>query len=331
MCSRSPRSLISSSREGSPAKLQRRLTGDLDNIVLMALRKEPQRRYPSVEQFAEEHSASPGSVAVTASKGSWRYRAGKFVTRHRAGVAATAAVSIALIAGVGATIRQARIARQQAEIARAERTRAERRFNDVRKLANSLIFEIHDSIQSLPGATPSRKLLLDRAVEYLDKLSTGCRAAMWTCNANWHGVISDWLLCRAIARSQSRSGQALRKASHRKAIGAVRGCRQGQSAERNRSTQSRHGLSVACLSTSKNPGGRKRLTKASPSLIAHAEDGGKIDVRNERAQGTTFLPIFGCGGDRLQRWIRFGRSATFGRKFYAQTPTTRESARAWGR
>ena len=45
---------VSSSREGSPAKLGRRLAGDLDNIVLMALRKEPQRRYASVEQFAED-------------------------------------------------------------------------------------------------------------------------------------------------------------------------------------------------------------------------------------------------------------------------------------
>src|SRR5256885_4527646 len=63
------------------------------------------------------------------------------------------------------------IARNQAEIAKAERVRAEKRFSDVRELANSLIFEIHDSIQALPGATPSRRLLLDRAVQYLDKLS----------------------------------------------------------------------------------------------------------------------------------------------------------------
>jgi non-specific serine/threonine protein kinase/serine/threonine-protein kinase len=164
--------LISSSREGSPAKLQRRLKGDLDNIVLMALRKEPQRRYASVEQFAEDVRRHLEALPVTATRGSWRYRAGKFVTRNRASVAAAALVALALAIGVGATLREARIARQQAEIARSERERAEKRFNDVRKLANSLIFEIHDSIQDLPGATPSRKLLLDRAVEYLDKLST---------------------------------------------------------------------------------------------------------------------------------------------------------------
>ena len=162
---------ISSSREGSPAKLQRRLAGDLDSIVLMALRKEPQRRYPSVEQFAEDLRRHLEALPVAATKGSWRYRSGKFVVRHKAGVLATTVAVIALLAGIGATIRAARIARQQAQIASQERARAEKRFNDVRKLANSLIFEIHDSIQDLPGATPSRKLLLDRAVEYLDKLA----------------------------------------------------------------------------------------------------------------------------------------------------------------
>jgi serine/threonine protein kinase len=162
---------VSSSREGSPARLHRRLAGDLDDIVLMALRKEPQHRYASVEQFAEDIRRHLDGLPVSASKGSWSYRAGKFVRRQKAAMTAAALVLVTLATGVTATVRQARIARHQAEIAHAERARAERRFNDVRKLANSLIFEIHDSIQNLPGATPSRKLLLDRAVEYLDKLS----------------------------------------------------------------------------------------------------------------------------------------------------------------
>ena len=163
---------VSDTREGSPVKLHRRLEGDLDNIVLMAVRKEPQRRYASVEQFAEDIRRHLEALPVTATSGSWRYRAERFAVRHKAGVLATTVALIALAAGVGATVRAARIARQQAQIAQAERVRAEKRFSDVRKLANSLIFEIHDSIQDLPGATPSRKLLLDRALEYLDKLST---------------------------------------------------------------------------------------------------------------------------------------------------------------
>ena len=153
------------------ARFRRALKGDVDNIVLKALRKEAAQRYSSVEQFSEDIRHHLEGLPVTAVKGSFRYRASKFVRRNRAGIAAGTVIALTLVAGVGATIRQARIARRQAEIASTERSRAERRFGDVRELANSLIFEIHDSIQGLPGATPSRKLLLDRAVQYLDKLS----------------------------------------------------------------------------------------------------------------------------------------------------------------
>jgi eukaryotic-like serine/threonine-protein kinase len=153
------------------AKVKRALRGDLDNIVLKALRKEPERRYSSVEQLAEDIRRHLKGLPVTAMKGSFRYRASKFARRNRVVMVAGIMVAITLIAGIWATIRQARIARRQADIASTERARAERRFGDVRELANSLIFEIHDSIQGLPGATPSRKLLLDRAVQYLDKLS----------------------------------------------------------------------------------------------------------------------------------------------------------------
>lgn len=56
-------------------------------------------------------------------------------------------------------------------MAHAERARAERRFNDVRRLANSFMFEIHDAIENLPGSTPARRLLVERALEYLDRLT----------------------------------------------------------------------------------------------------------------------------------------------------------------
>lgn len=162
---------VSSSREGSPAKLQRRLSGDLDNIVLKALRKEPDRRYGSVEQLDEDIRRHLEGLPVTARKDSWNYRASKFVQRHKAGVAAGALAAILLVVGVGLILRAERDARKQAEIARAEKARAEQRFNDLRKLSNSMIFEIHDSIQNLPGSTPARKLLLDKALEYLDSLA----------------------------------------------------------------------------------------------------------------------------------------------------------------
>ncbi|MBZ5527106.1 MAG: serine/threonine-protein kinase [Acidobacteriia bacterium] len=156
--------VASQTSEGSPAKLKRRLTGDLDNIALKALRKEPGRRYSSVEQFAEDIRRHLAGLPVSAHKGSWTYRSGKFVQRHKAGVLAALLVLGTLITGVVVTLREARIAE-------SNRRRAEARFNDVRKLANSLIFEIHDSIQDLPGATLARKLIVQNSLEYLDSLA----------------------------------------------------------------------------------------------------------------------------------------------------------------
>jgi serine/threonine protein kinase/tetratricopeptide (TPR) repeat protein len=164
-------SQLSESPDVPPDKLSRHLRGDLDNIILMALRKEPQRRYASVEQFAGDIRRHLDDLPVIARKDTVRYRTSKFVTRHKAGMLAALSVAVILLVAVVVTVREAEIARQQAALAREQRARAERRFNDVRKLANSLIFEIHDSIQNLPGATKARELLVKRALEYLDSLS----------------------------------------------------------------------------------------------------------------------------------------------------------------
>ncbi len=151
-------------RDSSPERLSRRLNGDLDNIVLMALEKDPSRRYRSVEQLQEDIRRHLENIPVAARNGTAWYRASKFVTRHKAGVAFTGAFALALVTGMAITLHEARVASR-------ERARAEMRFNDVRKLANSLMFEIHDSIRDLAGATPARKLLVERAQEYLDSLS----------------------------------------------------------------------------------------------------------------------------------------------------------------
>jgi len=155
---------ISEAREGSPEKLSRRLRGDLDDIVLMALRKEPERRYASVEQFAADIRCHLENLPVSATKGTLQYRASKFVRRHKTAVAATVLVALALLVGLAATLHEARIAR-------AQRVRAEQRFADVRELARSDLFEFNDAIQNLPGSAPARHLVIQRALGYLDKLS----------------------------------------------------------------------------------------------------------------------------------------------------------------
>ena len=149
--------------EDSPEKLSKRLRGDLDNIVLMALKKEPERRYASAEHFAEDIRRHLESLPVKARADTFRYRASKFIGRHKTGVlvaSCVAAILAALMIGIV----------WEAHVARVQRARAERRFQDVRSLANSLIFDVHDSIQDLPGATAARKTIVDKGLHYLDSL-----------------------------------------------------------------------------------------------------------------------------------------------------------------
>jgi eukaryotic-like serine/threonine-protein kinase len=156
----------SSSNESAPGqtnttlqqnKLRRALAGDLDNIILKAMRKETDRRYASVEQMSEDLRRHLDHLPVIARKDTPGYLASKFIARHKAGVAAGLAVALTLIAALMITVHEARV--------------AQRRFNDVRALANSLIFDVHDSIKDLPGSTPARKLIVDRALQYLNSLA----------------------------------------------------------------------------------------------------------------------------------------------------------------
>lgn len=142
----------------------RSLKGDLDNIVLKAIRREPERRYASVQEMADDIRRHLDGLPVTATADTFTYRAGKFVSRHRPAFFTAVLVSVLLVASASIAIWQAVRANEQ-------RAAAEERFNDVRALANSLIFDLHDSIRDLPGATPARKLLVARALEYLDKLA----------------------------------------------------------------------------------------------------------------------------------------------------------------
>ena len=98
------------------------LAGELDNIVLMALRKEPARRYSSVEQFSEDLRRFRAGLPVIAQRATATYRFRKFVARHRAGAVALALVVPTLIGGVVATAWQARVA--QGERDRAEEVNA---------------------------------------------------------------------------------------------------------------------------------------------------------------------------------------------------------------
>jgi non-specific serine/threonine protein kinase/serine/threonine-protein kinase len=148
----------------APKEVQRALRGDLDKIALMALRREPERRYGTAEQLAEDVRRHLEHRPVRARTPTMGYLLSSFVARHRLGVSLTAVIVVGLCVGVVAVLRESRIAE-------SHRAQAEKRFNDVRKLANSLIFDIDNSIREVPGTGASRKVLIDTAAQYLDSLT----------------------------------------------------------------------------------------------------------------------------------------------------------------
>ena len=156
--------VVSKNRDDEPEKLRRLLSGDLDTIVLKAMQKDPRRRYESVDQFSEDIRRFLEGLPVIAQSDTAAYRAAKFIRRHKVGVTGAALIAVALVGGMVATS-------WEAHIAERERARAVKRFEQVRQLANSFMFEIHDAIADLPGSTPARNLLVKRAMEYLDSLS----------------------------------------------------------------------------------------------------------------------------------------------------------------
>ncbi len=145
----------------TPERNSRALRGDLDAIVLKALRKDPRDRYGSVDQMAEDIRRHLGGQPVLARKNTAPYVIRKFLSRHKIGVAAAAVVLLAIFAGVASTLWEARI--------------AARRFDDVRNLAHTFLFDIHDSIQNLPGSTGARSLIAQTGTAYLDRLARDAR------------------------------------------------------------------------------------------------------------------------------------------------------------
>lgn len=155
----------------SPARVRRLLSGDLDTIVMTALRREPERRYPGAAELAQDLRRYRGGRPIAAQPDTWTYRASKFARRNAVPIAGVAAVFAALAVALVVTLWQAREAERARREAEAQRGRAEQRFNDVRTLATGFVFEFHDAIATLAGATPARQLVVSKGVEYLDILA----------------------------------------------------------------------------------------------------------------------------------------------------------------
>jgi tetratricopeptide (TPR) repeat protein/tRNA A-37 threonylcarbamoyl transferase component Bud32 len=149
---------------GRGPRWSKRLEGDLDNILQMSLRAEPERRYPTVEQMQADLRRHLTGRPVSARKETWLYRWGKFFRRHPVGTPAAALIALAAVAGV------VFITRAESD-AQAQRRKAEQRLGQLVELANHALFDVHDSIERLPGATAARINIVRTTIAYLDKLN----------------------------------------------------------------------------------------------------------------------------------------------------------------
>lgn len=136
---------------------------DLDAIVLKALRKDPQERYLTVNQFSTDIEAWLDGRPVIARRGTLRYRASKFVGRYKLPLTAATVILAAVIVGVVGVLWQSRVAN-------LERIRAEANAQQMRELSNSFMSEINEAVRDLPGSTPVRKLIVQRVLEHLDRM-----------------------------------------------------------------------------------------------------------------------------------------------------------------
>jgi eukaryotic-like serine/threonine-protein kinase len=149
--------VLAAARGVTPEKLARRLSGDIDAIVMRALRKEPERRYASVEQFAADLRRYLAREPVGARQGNWIYYSQRFARRHAFGVSAGAAFFVFVIAfGVAMSIQTQRIA--------AERDRATQENAIAERVSEFMlsIFGASDPFES-HGKVVTARQLLDQA------------------------------------------------------------------------------------------------------------------------------------------------------------------------
>ena len=148
----------------SVRRFNRAASPDLDVVVRTALAADPRDRYPDAGALASDLARVLRGEPIAARRpGAWR-RVRAFAARRPALMASTVAATLALLLGAVAATTQA-VRATRAEV------RALERYEDVRALANSVIFELHDAIEDLPGATQARITLLDRAMQFLDTLA----------------------------------------------------------------------------------------------------------------------------------------------------------------
>ena len=147
---------IAAARKTTPAKIRKRFQGDLDTVLAKATHTEPERRYVTVEAFAEDLTNHRKRLPVNARGDSLAYRTWALIRTNRLAFSVVGATMAALSIGLSAALWQARIANE--------------RFTDLHQFARIVLEDIYDSVVELPGSTPTRILIAEEAQHYLDKL-----------------------------------------------------------------------------------------------------------------------------------------------------------------
>ena len=142
---------------GVADRLRRQLRGDLDTIVARAMKKSPAERYASVSALDEDLRRHLNGEPIRARPDTLLYRAGKFLGRNRVAVAGVALASAALLVTTAVAVRRGIEARH--------------RFDQVRKMARTFLFDFHDELDRVTGTTKAKEMLVSTAREYLDSLS----------------------------------------------------------------------------------------------------------------------------------------------------------------
>lgn len=153
------------------SSVDRVFRGDLDTIVAKALEKDPARRYRDAAEFAADIRRYLDHEPIVARPPTTLYQLGKFTRRNRVLVAGVLATFVVLVLGlIGTSIGLVQAERRKAEAIAAQQ-RADRRFDQLRALAKSVVFEFDDLIVDLPGSTVARKSIVSTATAYLDGLA----------------------------------------------------------------------------------------------------------------------------------------------------------------
>jgi len=244
-----------------PSAVKPELRGDVDNILMRAMAKEPARRYGTVEQFAEDIRRFLDNRPVVAASDSIWYRTRKFVDRHQRLVVATSLVVAVLSAGLVYAERQRRL--------------AENRLQEVRQLANRFVFDVHDAVRDLPGSTNARKLIVTTGLEYLERLSADAKSDPTLARdlaAGWLriGDVQGWVFGSNLGDTQGAEKSYIRAQE----LGDAAGDREGAAVA---AEAIRHRGDVAHY-TSKLPDAQKHFDEAIRRIRKLLEEGGDRKV-----------------------------------------------------